>query len=146
MNPAVRAIYAKDLRELVRDRRALFVNLVLPVLLYPLLILFSVQVAQLSLTQHRAPPKIGVMADAAVVAALHSAATLPRSKRQQPAPVAMPAAASPVALYEVVTLTARDWQPLPLLGPAGRAPTPLQREQLGQFLRRKLAVGRGQSV
>lgn len=56
MIPAhVRLVFLKDGREVLRDRRTLFVNLVLPVLLYPVLMLFLVQVAQLTQAKAREP-------------------------------------------------------------------------------------------
>ena len=42
------AVFIKDGRELIRDRRTLLVNVALPVLLYPLLLLVLVQVQQLT--------------------------------------------------------------------------------------------------
>lgn len=54
-------IFAKDGRELLRDRRALFVNLVLPMLLYPVLLLFAVQVAQVTQSQPRQRPQVGLV-------------------------------------------------------------------------------------
>ncbi len=48
-------IFRKDAVEILRDRRTLFVNVVLPVLLYPLLALFMLQVTQLSRLSPREP-------------------------------------------------------------------------------------------
>lgn len=48
-------IFRKDAVEILRDRRTLFVNVVLPVLLYPLLALFMLQVTQLSRLTPREP-------------------------------------------------------------------------------------------
>ncbi len=63
MNPRapIWVIFAKDGRELLRDRRALFVNLVLPMLLYPVLLLFAVQVAQVTQAQPRQRPRVGLV-------------------------------------------------------------------------------------
>lgn len=54
-------VFRKDGRELLRDRRALVVSLVLPTLLYPLLLLFALQVAQLAKLQARDLPKVGAV-------------------------------------------------------------------------------------
>ncbi len=136
MNPAVRAIFAKDMRELLRDRRALFVNLVLPVLLYPLLILFSVQVAQLSLAQPRPPPKIGVLATPQVLTALQAGATLPKPKRSaRKQAAALPTDPTPVAQYQVVDLTGSSWHPQAVLASVDGPLTAPTRHNLSEFLR-----------
>jgi len=54
-------IFRKDGRELLRDRRALFINLLLPMLLYPVLLLFAVQVAQVTQVQPRQRPQLGLV-------------------------------------------------------------------------------------
>ncbi len=51
----VAQVFRKDGTEILRDRRTLFVNVLLPVLLYPLLMLFVLQVAQLTGDQPREP-------------------------------------------------------------------------------------------
>jgi sodium transport system permease protein len=51
VNPGnVRLVYAKEIRDTIRDRRTLFISLVLPILLYPLLMIGFTQV---SLAAHR---------------------------------------------------------------------------------------------
>ncbi len=55
------AVFRKDGLEVLRDRRTLFVNLFLPVLLYPLVLLFLLQVLQLTQAQVREKPRIGVI-------------------------------------------------------------------------------------
>lgn len=60
MNGVLR-IFAKDGLEVLRDRRTLFVNLVLPLLLYPVIMLFMVQVLQLTQATPGEPPRIAVV-------------------------------------------------------------------------------------
>ena len=60
-SPAVWRIARKDGLEVLRDRRTLFINLILPVLLYPLLTLFMVQVLQLAQATKRDPPRIATI-------------------------------------------------------------------------------------
>ena len=43
-------VFKKDGLELLRDRRTLFVNVLLPVLLYPLMLLFLIPVSYTHLT------------------------------------------------------------------------------------------------
>lgn len=57
-------IFKKDGLELLRDRRTLFVNVLLPVLLFPLICLFLVQVVQITNAQKSEPPRIAVIGDA----------------------------------------------------------------------------------
>ena len=59
------AIAGKDARELLRDRRTLFVNLGLPVLLYPLLALLAMQLAPLTAPQRENVPSIAILDSAA---------------------------------------------------------------------------------
>lgn len=54
-------IFRKDGLEVLRDRRTLFVNLVLPVLLYPVLLMFIVQVLQLTQAAPGEPQRIAVI-------------------------------------------------------------------------------------
>ncbi len=54
-------IAKKDGLEVLRDRRTLFINLILPVLLYPLLTLFLIQVVQLAQATKRDPPRIATI-------------------------------------------------------------------------------------
>jgi len=70
------AVFCKDGTELLRDRRTLFVNVVLPVLLYPMMLLFLIQVYQLT-QAHRPPPPRVVMIDidAVLVEAVRSGQT-----------------------------------------------------------------------
>ncbi|HLX62429.1 MAG TPA: ABC transporter permease subunit/CPBP intramembrane protease [Planctomycetota bacterium] len=48
MNVKVRAIYAKELRDMLRDRRTIFASIIIPLVLYPLLILGTAEVAQMA--------------------------------------------------------------------------------------------------
>lgn len=57
----VAGIFRKDGVELLRDRRAIFVNVMLPVLLYPLLMLFGIQVVQLTQAKPRDAVRIAVV-------------------------------------------------------------------------------------
>jgi sodium transport system permease protein len=84
--PHIFNIFRKDGLELLRDRRTLFVNVVLPALLYPLITLFMIQVMQLTQAQRLEPPR---------VAAIYVPEAL-RQKLAQP-PAAVPAATMPVA-------------------------------------------------
>ena len=54
-------IFRKDGLEVLRDRRTLFVNLVLPLLLYPVIMLFMVQVLQLTQATPGAPARIALV-------------------------------------------------------------------------------------
>jgi sodium transport system permease protein len=51
-------VFRKDGLEILRDRRTLFVNVVLPALLYPFIALFMVQVVQLTKSQQVTPPRV----------------------------------------------------------------------------------------
>lgn len=52
----IRIILAKELRDILRDRRTLFVMLVLPVLLYPLLLIGFMQLTAVQMSRLRAKP------------------------------------------------------------------------------------------
>ncbi len=54
-------VFRKDGTEILRDRRTLFVNVVLPALLYPLIALFMLQVTQLTQNQVREAPRIALI-------------------------------------------------------------------------------------
>ncbi len=54
-------VFRKDGLEILRDRRTLFVNVVLPALLYPFIALFMVQVIQLTQGQQIPPPRIALI-------------------------------------------------------------------------------------
>lgn len=54
-------IFKKDGLEVLRDRRTLFVNLVLPLLLYPVIVLFMVQVMQLTRAAPAEPIRIALI-------------------------------------------------------------------------------------
>ena len=54
-------VFKKDGLELLRDRRTLFVNVLLPVLLYPLMLLFLIQVWQLTRAQKTPAPRVAVV-------------------------------------------------------------------------------------
>ena len=54
-------VFRKDGLEILRDRRTLFVNVVLPALLYPFIALFMVQVVQLTQGQHIPPPRVALI-------------------------------------------------------------------------------------
>ena len=57
------AVFRTDLREVLRDRRTLFINLVLPALLYPLLTLVLVQVSQIAAATPRPPPRVALVGE-----------------------------------------------------------------------------------
>ncbi|MBA3700498.1 MAG: CPBP family intramembrane metalloprotease [Planctomycetes bacterium] len=54
-------VFRKDGLEILRDRRTLFVNVVLPALLYPLIGMFMIQVIQLTQAQQLAPPRVALI-------------------------------------------------------------------------------------
>jgi len=54
-------VFRKDGIEILRDRRTLFVNVVLPAMLYPFIALFMVQVVQLTQAQQVAPPRVALI-------------------------------------------------------------------------------------
>ncbi len=56
-----KTVFRTDLREVLRDRRTLFINLLLPVLLYPLMTLLLVQVSQIAAATPRPPPRIALV-------------------------------------------------------------------------------------
>ena len=51
-------VFRKDSLEILRDRRTLFVNIILPALLYPFIALFMLQVIQLTKAQQRLPKQL----------------------------------------------------------------------------------------
>ena len=54
-------VFRKDSLEILRDRRTLFVNIVLPALLYPFIALFMLQVVQLTKSQRSDPPRVALI-------------------------------------------------------------------------------------
>ncbi len=60
MNP-IWSVFRKDGVELLRDRRTLFVNVVLPVLLYPVMLMFLIQVYQLTQAHRPPPPQVALI-------------------------------------------------------------------------------------
>ncbi len=54
-------VFRKDSLEILRDRRTLFVNIVLPALLYPFIALFMLQVIQLTKAQQSDPPRVALI-------------------------------------------------------------------------------------
>src|SRR4051812_21402937 len=48
MSPKVRAVYFKELRDAMRDRRTVFASLVVPLVLYPCMLLGVAEVSQLA--------------------------------------------------------------------------------------------------
>jgi sodium transport system permease protein len=54
-------VFRKDSLEILRDRRTLFVNIVLPALLYPFIALFMLQVVQLTKGQQSDPPRVALI-------------------------------------------------------------------------------------
>lgn len=54
-------VFRKDGLEILRDRRTLFVNVVLPALLYPFIGLFMIQVVQLTQAQQLAAPRVALV-------------------------------------------------------------------------------------
>lgn len=54
------SVFRKDGIELLRDRRTLFVNVILPVLIYPVMLIFLIQVYQLTQANRPPPPLVGL--------------------------------------------------------------------------------------
>jgi sodium transport system permease protein len=54
-------VFKKDSLEIIRDRRTLFVNIILPALLYPFIALFMLQVIQLTKGQKSDPARIAII-------------------------------------------------------------------------------------
>jgi sodium transport system permease protein len=54
-------VFKKDSIEIIRDRRTLFVNIILPALLYPFIALFMLQVVQLTKAQKSEPARIALI-------------------------------------------------------------------------------------
>ncbi len=54
-------VFSKDGLEILRDRRTLFVNIVLPAMLYPFIALFMIEVLQITRTQHFEPPRLALL-------------------------------------------------------------------------------------
>ncbi len=99
-------IFRKDGLEILRDRRTLFVNLVLPVLLYPVLILFMVQVLQLTQAAPGAAPRIALIdAPGALRRLMQDPVTHPAKPVRPTAAVAM--TAKPLHV-ELADLSAAD--------------------------------------
>ena len=61
------AIAWKDTRELIRDRRTLFVNLLLPVMLYPMLAMLVIQVQQIAKPKKADVPAIALLPGSEIV-------------------------------------------------------------------------------
>ena len=100
-------VFRKDGTEILRDRRTLFVNVVLPALLYPLIALFMLQVTQLTQNQVREAPRIALI-DVPDRAIELVARPLPgRKATDQNAPKPPPRAAT-VALPSVDSSTLRS--------------------------------------
>lgn len=133
------AIFRRDGRELLRDRRTLFVNLVLPVLLYPLLVLFILQVAQLNAARPaEVPVVLAVDLPSGLLAPLQD---LPASTAKPEAAMtkAMSAAQEGVAVREVAADAAGGWRAHGA-ALAESSPTPTQRAAACAALRAAGAV------
>lgn len=135
-------IFAKDGLEVLRDRRTLFVNLVLPLLLYPVIMLFMVQVLQLTQATPGEPPRVALIgAPGALVRLLRetpTSATATTSHR--PVSSAM-AAAKPTPLNLVNDLPPTDAQRLSeLVATAGNDPLDRSPEALALLRRNNLVA------
>ena len=134
-------IFVKDGLEVLRDRRTLFVNLVLPLLLYPVIMLFMVQVLQLTQATPGEPPRVAlVQAPGALVRLLRETPT-PATATASHRPVRSAlAAAKPAALNLVNDLPAEDAKRLSeLVASAGSDPLDRSPEAL-MLLRRNNLV------
>ncbi len=122
-------IFRKDGLEVLRDRRTLFVNIILPMLLYPVIMLFMVQVLQLTQATPGTPPRIATVAlpDACLRLLKEPAESLPtaaprvRNVLAAPRTVALDLIALPAATaHELAELVA-----LPELSVTDRPPAAL---------------------
>ena len=48
ISPKARAVYLKELRDALRDRRTIFASIVIPLLLYPVMLLLTAEVSQIA--------------------------------------------------------------------------------------------------
>ena len=114
-------IFRKDGLEVLRDRRTLFVNLVLPVLLYPVLLMFMVQVLQLTNAAPGEPQRIAVIDGPG---ALHRLLRTPPTGDEHPKRAVAGALSAPKASPMVIaTLPDADSQRLAeLVETAGKDP------------------------
>lgn len=100
------AVFRKDGTELLRDRRTLFVNVVLPVLLYPMMFLFLIQIYQL--TQANRPPSPRVVlieAQPALLAAVKNQLNQTAHPQTDPAPANPANPAKPATPAPLVVVT-----------------------------------------
>jgi len=141
-------IFAKDGLEVLRDRRTLFVNLVLPLLLYPVIMLFMVQVLQLTQATPGEPPRVALieapgslqrlMRDPAPAGT--SAAEKSPSTSHRPMSSAL-AAAKPTMLHVVGDLPPQDAKRLSeLVATAGNDPLDRSPEALALLRRNNLVA------
>jgi sodium transport system permease protein len=97
-------VFRKDGLEILRDRRTLFVNIVLPAMLYPFIALFMIEVMQITRTQHLEPPRLALI-DGAKQLQPYLAKRAPQAREPArsalPGTPAGPAARPAVALYEL---------------------------------------------
>ena len=119
-------VFKKDGLELLRDRRTLFVNVLLPVLLYPLMLLFLIQVWQLTRAQQTPAPRVVVVdAEPALVEFM-----------KNPPPEEDPDAAPPAATPATPAATAEEPK-----APSGR-PKPVVIEPAPEVLAELRTLGR----
>ncbi|GDY14569.1 sodium extrusion protein NatB [Planctomycetota bacterium] len=89
----LRLAIGKESREILRDRRTLFLHLVLPALLYPLLALFLLQVGQVAKLATVAPPRLALIdAPPELVQAVEAALIAPESPGSPPTATRSPRA------------------------------------------------------
>ncbi len=134
-------VFRKDGLEILRDRRTLFVNVVLPALLYPFIALFMVQVVQLTQAHQAPPPRIALIDLPQRVAELLAVSDEEADQGVSPSPPgAIPkrpqaqALASDVSQRTVITLriAALELQALDRIEDHDRAPDHEQRAQLAR--------------
>ena len=118
------SVFVKDGRELLRDRRTLFINAVLPALLYPLLMVFGLQVAQVVKAQPQEdlpvltlglPPALTARLAEVPAATASAAALMPRLTVLDLQVPAAPAALTAVAERCATGATTAHAQALALL-------------------------------
>lgn len=134
-------IFIKDGLEVLRDRRTLFVNLVLPLLLYPVIMLFMVQVLQLTQVSQGEPPRVALVnAPGALTRVLREPVTaVAATKPQRPMKAAM--APAKATTLELVDIPAADAARLAaLVEQAGNDPIDRSPEALDIIRRNRLVA------
>lgn len=133
-------IFRKDGLEVLRDRRTLFVNLVLPVLLYPVLLMFMVQVLQLTQAAPSEPQRIAVIDGPSALHRLLKSPANPPGEQPKRAVSGAFSAPKPSSMV-VTTLPPADSQRLQeLVTAAGKEPLNRSPEALALLRKNRLVA------